>query len=129
MLWVQPSNQECSWTEQFDGAFVLDKRPAIDLHGAGCAINSPMLDATLLEGEESPLRIDVERLAVMAAGLGGEFQLFAAKKVTQSHWRGLDCISLSSYVDHRRRLGARIGRIHDRVVVWEDPGGPSSPCS
>jgi hypothetical protein len=114
--------------EQFEAAFVVDKRPAIDRHGAGCALNSPMLDATLPEGQESPLRTGVESLAVMAPGLGGEFQLFAAVKLSQPHWRGLDFISLTAYVDHWRRLGARIGRIHDRVVAWEDPKEPSSPC-
>jgi hypothetical protein len=113
--------------EQFDGAFVLDKRPAIDRHGAGCSVNSPMLDATLPEGEESPLRTDRESLALMAPGLGGEFQLFAAKKLSQPQWRGLDFVSLTAYLDHWRSLGARIGRIRDRLVVWEDPAGPSSP--
>lgn len=114
--------------EQFEGAFVLDKRPAIDRHGAACAINSPMLDATLPEGEESPLRAERGNLALMAPGLGGEFQWFAVKKLTQPQWRGLDFISLTAFVDHWRRLGARIGRIHDRVVVWEDPAEPYSPC-
>ncbi len=112
--------------EQFEGAFVLDKRPAIDRHGAGCAFNSPMLDATLAEGKESPLPTNLESLAVMAPGLGGDFQVLAAKKLSQPHWRGLDFISLTAYVDHWRRLGARIGRIHSRVVVWEDPAGPSN---
>ena len=114
--------------EQFDGAFVLDKRSAIDHHGSGCAINSPMLDATLPDGQESPLRTDLESLTLMAPGLGGEFQLLAAKKLIEPHWRGLDFISLTAYVDHWRRLGARVGRIHARVVVWEDRGGSYSPC-
>ena len=112
--------------EQFEGAFVLDQRTAIDRHGAGCALSSPMLDATLPEGEESPLPTNLESLAVMAPGLSGEFQLLAVKKLSRPHWRGLDFISLTAYVDHWRRLGARIGRIHSRVVVWEDPAGPSN---
>jgi hypothetical protein len=84
-----------------------------------------MLDATLPEGEESPLGTNLENLAVMAPGLGGEFQLLADKKLSQPRWRGLDFISLTAYVDHWRRLGARVGRIRSRVVVWQDPAGPS----
>jgi hypothetical protein len=96
--------------EQFEAAFVLDKRPAIDRHGARCAINSPMLDATLPEGQESPLRTDLESLALMAPGLGGEFQVLAAKKLIKPSWRGLDFISLTAYVDHWRRLPAGLSR-------------------
>jgi hypothetical protein len=87
-----------------------------------------MLDATLPEGAESPLRADRESLSLMAPGLGGEFQWFAVKKLAQSQWRGLDFISLTAFVEHWRSLGARIGRINGRVVVWESPAEPSSPC-
>lgn len=106
--------------EQFQGAYVLDKRPAIDRHGAKCVINSPMLDATLPDGEESRLVVNRENLALMAPGLGGTYQLLAVQKLTQQDWRGLDSVSLTPYVAHWRDLGARVGRIRGRVVVWED---------
>jgi hypothetical protein len=105
--------------EQFDGAYVLDKRPAIELHGAGCSLNSPMVDATLPEGQESPLHVERENLAAMAPGLAGEFQLFAVRKLVQPAWRGLDMVCVATYVAHWRSLGARVGRIRNRVVDWE----------
>jgi hypothetical protein len=106
--------------EQFEGAYVVDKRPAIERHGSRCSVNSPMLNATLPEGEESPLRIERETLAAMAPGLGAEFQSLAVKKLVQPAWRGLDFVCLAVYVDYWRGLGARIGRVRDRIVHWED---------
>jgi hypothetical protein len=105
---------------QFEGAYVVDKRPAIERHGSCCSVNSPMLNATLPEGGESPLRIERDRLTAMAPGLDGEFQSLAVKKLAQPEWRGLDFVCLTVYVDYWRGLGARIGRIRSRIVHWED---------
>ena len=104
---------------QFEGAYVLDKRPAIDRHGSGCSLNSPMLDATLPEGQESPLDVEMLSLAAMAPGLEGEFQILAVRKLEQPAWRGLDMVCVGTYVAHWRSLGARVGRIRNRVVDWE----------
>ena len=105
--------------EQYHGAYVLDKRPAITLHGAGCSLNSPMVDATLPEGQESPLQAELGTLAAMAPGLEGEFQFLAVRKLVQPAWRGLDMVCVATYVAHWRSLGARVGRIRHRVVDWE----------
>jgi hypothetical protein len=113
-------HKDCG-VEQFEQAYVLDKRPAIERHGAGCSLNSPMLDATLPEGHQSPLGVEPESLAVMAPGLGGGFQFFAVRKLAEPKWRGLDMVSLTDYVNHWRSLGARVGRIRHRAVEWEIP--------
>ena len=105
--------------DQFQDAYVLDKRPAIERHGAGCSLNSPMLDATLPEGHESPLGLEAENLAAMAPGLSGAFQFLAIRKLTEPKWRGLDTVSLTVYIEHWRSLGARVGRIRNRDVEWE----------
>ncbi len=111
-------HKDCG-AEQFEHAYVLDKRPAIERHGSGCSFNSPMLDATLPEGDQTPLLIEPDRLGALAPGLDGTFQLLAAKKLAEPKWRGLDMVSLPDYVNHWRCLGARIGRIRNRVVEWE----------
>jgi hypothetical protein len=106
---------------QFEGAYVLDKRPAIERHGAGCSLNSPMLDATLPEGRESPLDVEIQSLAAMASGLGGAFQRLADRKLADPKWRGLDMVNVADYVSHWRSLGARVGRIRNRIVEWGIP--------
>ena len=111
-------HKDCG-AEQFEGAYVLDKRPAIERHGAGCSLNSPMLDATLPEGRESPLDVEIQSLDAMASGLEGEFQFLAVRKLVQPAWRGLDMVCVAAYVAHWRSLGARVGRIRNRVVDWE----------
>src|SRR5437016_21880 len=102
--------------EQFEDAYVLDKRPAIERHGPNCSLNSPMLDATLPEGNESPLQIDGANLAAMSPGLQGVFHFLAARKLAEPKWKGLDTVSLTDYVNHWRSLGARVGRIPNRTV-------------
>ncbi len=105
--------------EQFENAYVLDKRPAIDMHGSACSINSPMLDATLPDGKTAPLNMKPESLATITPGLEGMYQFLAVKKLTTPNWSGLDCVCLSDYVEHWRSLGARVGRIRNRAVEWE----------
>jgi hypothetical protein len=79
----------------FEGACVLDMRPAMDRHGKGCYYEGPLLNTMLPDDG-------------------------AANSLDQPRSSGLHWVSLTPYIVHWRDLGARVGRIRDQVVVWEN---------
>jgi hypothetical protein len=90
--------------QNFEGAWVLDMRTAMNRHGDNCFYEGPLLDTMLSGDSESQV---------------GEFGPGAVSKGNQSRSSGLHWVSLTPYIAHRRGLGARVGQICDRVVVWE----------
>jgi hypothetical protein len=88
----------------FEGAWVLDMRPAMDRHGEDCFYQGPLLNTMLPDDTESQV---------------GGFEPVAVSKQNQPSSSGLHWVSLTPYIAHWRDLGARVGRIRDRVVIWE----------
>ena len=93
---------------------MIDKRPAIDKHGAAVSLRSPMLDL------RAPRRFDPATICpVLAGGLaaaGGAYAALLGGAMT-GHVN-LDGASLGDCVAYWRAADARVGVVVDGKVVW-----------
>lgn len=83
------------------GTFVIDKRNAIDLHGAKIAISTPMLDMDIPAGH-------------YRHGFPESIELLDGKIPG-----GFDYIAPNLYVEMWRKFGAEIGEVNaEGKVIW-----------
>ena len=98
-----------------EGAFVLDKRAVLE-DRPGLAVSMPMVDSEL-----KPEAVDrcPQPSGAMLAGLQGSFKQLATIKAADPKFSGLDTVSVETFVDLWRKVGARVGRIIDGQIEWE----------
>lgn len=113
------------------GGYVIDKRPAINQHGAGVVLRSPMVDGKLAPGDVD--RFDRSRLD----GAGG----FVARAITEDAenpvaglaglmladptFGGFDFVAPDQYAAYWGRHGAAVGIRTNDKIVWTDGREPT----
>lgn len=106
-----------------EGCRVIDKMPAID-HGDGVkmAISGPMVNVKLDAGEI--YRCPEPSAVMVAAMAGNEFGTLAtlqtAQRATKQQYGALDSVDVETYARLWKEAGARLGRVHQNAIVWED---------
>lgn len=106
-----------------EGCRVIDKMPAIENgEGVKMAICGPMVNVKLDAGaiDRCPEPSDV----MVAAMAGNEFGALAtmqvAQRATKQQYGALDSVDVETYARLWKEAGARLGRVKDNAIVWED---------
>lgn len=102
-----------------EGALCIDKRPAIETHGAGVVFRSPMPS---MRGEHRPFNIKPGESMIADAVAGDPGNGFGS--LVRGAWGGsvsLDEVPLGDYARYWRIHGARVGYVVGGVVVWDTP--------
>jgi len=99
-----------------DGAWMVDVRACPDLEHA--VFSAPLLELGLEADESQTFGEDKQAaMARMLPGLGGMAQAVAVGNLAGT--LNLDRASLSAWLDHWRKAGAKIGRVSAAGIVWE----------
>lgn len=110
-----------------EGCLVVDKY-GLGVEAISHAINGPIVDTTLPPNTINKFQIGNQAVLMLGVGgLEGAFKHFLQKKVDFPKWSGLDNVSLDIHVLTWRKLGARVGKVVDGKVVWEDDLGHEEP--
>jgi hypothetical protein len=101
-----------------DGALVIDKVPAIHLHGPRVVFMSPMPNIRG-DKEDTPSIAEGDSLIadVLASQPNNAFGMLV--RGARAGVVNLDTVPLDTYVAYWRKWGARIGRVRNGGVVWE----------
>lgn len=105
----------------FDGAVILDKRAAVQTpEGLLWVFKGPIVDVDLDDGDCDVLGSHDISVS-LAAGVEGVYAGLLASHVGNAAARGpLDSVSMGEYIQGWVDRGARVGRIVDGDVVWDD---------
>lgn len=112
----RPETWRCEPEEAdlFEGCAVVDGRAMFEREPR-LAVSLPMADARLFDDECEPCE---EVSDVMLAGLGGAFKSLASMTRVEG-FRGLDKVSVETWVRLVRERGARVGVVKDGRIEWE----------
>ena len=102
--------------DHVEGAYVIDKRPAIDRRdGVRIAMRAPLLD---LSNNARPFVPSDQTTALLGpGGVSGAYRGILAAAMVGSV--NLDSCTLDDYVDYWRAAGARVGLVINGAIVWE----------
>ena len=109
------------------GAWVLDKRPAIDKHGPGVVFSAPLVNVALADDVVD--RIDVTPGTSIVADTLAKDCPNAFGSVVRGARAGvmnLDTVSTRGCVAYWRRYGAKVGRVTTSGILWE-PAAVEAP--
>lgn len=101
-----------------EGAFVIDKVPAIKAYGPSVVMRAPLPD---IDGKDTSTWAEVSQSSLVADTLcqspdNGFGQLIRGADKGSTC---LDTVPMAAYADYWRSHGARIGAVRGRSVVWE----------
>jgi hypothetical protein len=111
-----------------DGGTVIDARAALDAD-IGLAVRAPYVDpflppATICNSHG----LSRPALAAVARGFWGGNSARMLETSPEEPFKGFDTVSLDLYTAFWRRTGARVGRMADGAVAWEDaPRAETAP--
>lgn len=116
--YYRPGNFKASKDRDYEGAVVLDQRGVFERRPM-LALSEPMVNVNITEVERCP-----EPSSMMKEGLQGGFKTLLNMNEVQrksgSEFSGLDQIPLSMYVERWRGYGARVGKITNDEIAWEE---------
>ena len=109
-----------------EGGVVLDSREAID-RNFGLVLRSPYVNPYLEPGTVTNAHgLSRQALGAVARGFWGSDAEVMMDASTEFPFTGFDTVSLDLYVAFWQAHGARVGRLTEGELVWEDAHFPAT---